>query len=270
MKSLGLLSSLVFVREIKDNAAKYISDVELAAVTFLKELRHLDVVIENKTPFCHLIKSHSLIHLGDNIRRFGCALHYETERGEQLNKFIREHIHHTNGHNPTRDIAITFGRESMLRHILDGGYWKDKDGCLGSVGPKAKKWIEDNSAKFYARLLGGSRIPQDNNYILQPMKEGMCGVFSIKASSSTTKPMFIGMAKKQGDSLLLDVYEVHELSHERQVVVTTKTARTIPLSDAITEAIIDMHMTDQDGQRLVNVCKFSSYWFLSENISKIQ
>jgi hypothetical protein len=116
MKSMGLLCSLVFVSGIESNAAKYIAIVEQTVGIFLKDLRQFDIVIDNLSPFCHLVKSHQLVHLGDNLRRFGCALHYETERGEQLNKFIREHIHHTNRHNPTRDIAISFSRGQQWIH----------------------------------------------------------------------------------------------------------------------------------------------------------
>ncbi|KAI8328553.1 hypothetical protein BC941DRAFT_319796, partial [Chlamydoabsidia padenii] len=66
-------------------------------------------------------KVHILQHLPEDIKRFGCPLHFETERGEMFNKFIREHITHTNRHNPNRDIAIKFGKQVMLRHIMDGG-----------------------------------------------------------------------------------------------------------------------------------------------------
>ncbi|KAI8327752.1 hypothetical protein BC941DRAFT_315945, partial [Chlamydoabsidia padenii] len=66
-------------------------------------------------------KTHLLLHLGDDIRRLGCALHFETEKGEMFNKFIHQHIVHTNRHSTTRDIATRFGRQEMLRHIVNNG-----------------------------------------------------------------------------------------------------------------------------------------------------
>jgi hypothetical protein len=270
MKSIGLLCSLVFVRAIESNAPKYIATVEQTVGVFLKDLRQFDIAIDNSSPYCHLIKSHQLVHLGDNLRRFGCALHYETERGEQLNKFIREHIFHTNRHNPTRDIAISFSRESLLRNILDGGFWKNSDGSMVKIGRKAKNWIQENSAPFYEKLLGGSRIPQDNNYIVQEIKQGMCGVFSFNVSSSLEKPYFVGMARKQDGQLLLDQYEVNEVCPRRQAIITKKTDKVIKLSDTKTEHIIDMFMIEEGDKKVVNLCKFSSFWFFSENVSQIQ
>jgi hypothetical protein len=270
MKSLGLLSSLVFVREIHANAEKYISDVEQAAKTYVLELRQFDISIENKNPYCTLLKAHLLLHIADNIRKFGCALHLETERGKQMNKYIRQHIQHTNGHNCTRDIALCFGREIMLHHVLDGGFWKGRDGHLVSLGGKAKNWIEENGKPFYMKLLGGSKMSEDNNYVLQVIKPGVCAVFSYVQSRSEGKPYFIGDARKENDELYLDVYEVCEVNQERQVIKTRKTDNTIKRQDATAEIIIDMHMTDNDGQRLVNVCKFSTYWFLTENMSQLQ
>jgi len=64
-----------------------------------------------KTPFCVLSrqpKLHTLHHMAEDIRRFGLPVHYETEHGEQFNKFIREEILRTNRHNPSRDIAVAF------------------------------------------------------------------------------------------------------------------------------------------------------------------
>ncbi|KAI8328652.1 hypothetical protein BC941DRAFT_315353, partial [Chlamydoabsidia padenii] len=70
-------------------------------------------------------KTHLLQHLTDDIIRFGCALHYETEKGEQYNKFVREAIAHTNRQSTSRDLAKIFGKRLMLRHIIEGGSWKD-------------------------------------------------------------------------------------------------------------------------------------------------
>ncbi|KAI8356691.1 hypothetical protein BD560DRAFT_437924 [Blakeslea trispora] len=53
-------------------------------------------------------KLHLLHHLKEDIIRFGLPVHYETEHGEQFNKFIREEIMRTNRHNPSKDVATSF------------------------------------------------------------------------------------------------------------------------------------------------------------------
>ncbi|KAI8331412.1 hypothetical protein BD560DRAFT_289985, partial [Blakeslea trispora] len=73
-------------------------------------------------------KVHYLHHLHADILRFGCALQYETEKGEMYNKFIREQLFHTNRHSPSKDVAVRFGKQEVLRHIIDGGSWVNKEG----------------------------------------------------------------------------------------------------------------------------------------------
>ncbi|KAI8635890.1 hypothetical protein BD408DRAFT_314569, partial [Parasitella parasitica] len=66
-------------------------------------------------------KMHILYHLTEDITRFGSAIFYETEKGEQFNKFIRETLFRTNRHNPSRDTAFAFGKRFMSNHVLTGG-----------------------------------------------------------------------------------------------------------------------------------------------------
>ncbi|KAI9492236.1 hypothetical protein BDB00DRAFT_762502, partial [Zychaea mexicana] len=66
-------------------------------------------------------KLHILHHIVEDIERFATAIHFESEKGEQFNKFLREHIFHTNRHNPSRDLLVSFGRYTMFRCIVNGG-----------------------------------------------------------------------------------------------------------------------------------------------------
>ncbi|KAI8138647.1 hypothetical protein BJV82DRAFT_477002, partial [Fennellomyces sp. T-0311] len=70
---------------------------------------------------CSKPKLHILHHLPDNIKRFGCALHFESEKGEQFNKFIQEHLFHTNRHSTSCDVACKFGKQIALQHVIDNG-----------------------------------------------------------------------------------------------------------------------------------------------------
>lgn len=66
-------------------------------------------------------KLHMLYHLQEDLDRFGTAMHFDTEKGEQFNKFIREHVQHTNRQCPSLDVLKLFGQQFMFRHIVDGG-----------------------------------------------------------------------------------------------------------------------------------------------------
>ncbi|KAI8635932.1 hypothetical protein BD408DRAFT_308106, partial [Parasitella parasitica] len=66
-------------------------------------------------------KAHFLHHLKDDIRRFGLAVHFETEHGEQFNKFIREEILLTNRHFSARDVAVSFAKKFIVHHLIHGG-----------------------------------------------------------------------------------------------------------------------------------------------------
>ncbi|KAI9328819.1 hypothetical protein BD770DRAFT_292114, partial [Pilaira anomala] len=68
-------------------------------------------------------KMHIMHHLVDDIFRFGSAIFFETEKGEQHNKFVREGLFRTNRQNPSRDVAVAFAKRMMARHILAGGSW---------------------------------------------------------------------------------------------------------------------------------------------------
>lgn len=66
-------------------------------------------------------KLHMLHHMADDIFRFSMPVNYETEHGEQFNKFIREEIFRTNRHSPSKDVATAFARQFMIHHIISGG-----------------------------------------------------------------------------------------------------------------------------------------------------
>ncbi|KAI7851827.1 hypothetical protein BDC45DRAFT_537981 [Circinella umbellata] len=65
-------------------------------------------------------KLHYLHHLKEDLKCFATAIHTKSEKGEQFNKFIHEHIFHTNRHNPSHDVLELFGQQMMFKHIIDG------------------------------------------------------------------------------------------------------------------------------------------------------
>ncbi|KAL9935050.1 hypothetical protein V8E36_006126 [Tilletia maclaganii] len=68
-------------------------------------------------------KFHILSHLASNIRAFGPAVNFNTERFEAFNSPIREASIHSNRQAPSRDILARMQDQEMLRHIVTGGEW---------------------------------------------------------------------------------------------------------------------------------------------------
>ncbi|KAL0078704.1 hypothetical protein F4703DRAFT_1918941 [Phycomyces blakesleeanus] len=164
---LGQLCSLVFVRAIESGLETYIHEVDTAVKGLIKQLLVYDKNCElnRHNPYTSKLKAHLLTHLPDNIRRFGTPLHFETEKGEQFNKHIREHLFHTNKLNTSKDIGLKFAKQTMMRHILDGGSWPVENGLRLSRGKGIKTYIDYTASvhKFWNVLFGGSREFADNN-----------------------------------------------------------------------------------------------------------
>lgn len=110
------------------------------------------------------------------MRRFGHALNYETEKWEQFNKYIREHLFFTNRSDTSRDIDRKFGKQAVMRYIIEGGSWV-KDGSREKCSPDAISFISKHKEHFLFYLAGGSRELADNNSSSQKVKTGSFAVF---------------------------------------------------------------------------------------------
>ncbi|KAL9557585.1 hypothetical protein MBANPS3_001309 [Mucor bainieri] len=142
-------------------------------------------------------KLHLLHHLKADIRRFKPAVHFETEHGEQFNKFIREQILLTNRHDAAKDVAVNFMKQFVVRHILNGGsflvYKKDKVTkailCRRTeVGYGIKHFLANACPEFKVKLLSDRENADNNDYHdakLSKLKEGTSGLFTVPNSSQT-------------------------------------------------------------------------------------
>lgn len=75
-----------------------------------------------------------LIHVVDDIRRFGPPPRYSSETFECFNGVFRLSSVHSNHQAPSRDIALKMSWIDCVRHIATGGYWEDADGNLVRAG----------------------------------------------------------------------------------------------------------------------------------------
>ncbi|KAL0092580.1 C2H2-type zinc finger transcription factor [Phycomyces blakesleeanus] len=197
---LGQLCSLVFVRAIESDLETYIHEVDTAVKGLIKQLLVYDKNCElnGHNPYTSKLKAQLLTHLPDNIRRFGTPLHFEMEKGEQFNKHIREHLFHTNKLNTSKDIGLKFAKQTMMRHILDGGSWPIENGLRLSCGKGVKAYIDNTASvhKFWNSLFGGSREFADNNNDGSIVNSELCddtfALFMLMHSGSQTIHPIIG------------------------------------------------------------------------------
>ncbi|KAL0092852.1 C2H2-type zinc finger transcription factor [Phycomyces blakesleeanus] len=163
---LGRLCSLVFVRQVISDFDNYIIRVDNAVKRLIRALFDYDKGTKNKLhkAYCTKLKVHYLTHLKEDIIRFGPALNYETEKGEQFNKHICKHLFHMNRQNTSRDVCLKFAKQVALQHVIDGGSWINSSGNQEKSGTGIERFIKDNNESlFYYTFFGGSRELKDNN-----------------------------------------------------------------------------------------------------------
>lgn len=101
------------------------------------------------------IKYHLLVHLQEDIVRFGPLLGVATEKYEAFNAIFRSCSVLSNHLAPSRDIANQLAEQEVLRHIISGGFWIDKKGHFTNAGPLVISFLPKNP--FLQNLLGYGR-----------------------------------------------------------------------------------------------------------------
>ncbi|KAJ7931879.1 hypothetical protein B0H13DRAFT_1508910, partial [Mycena leptocephala] len=71
------------------------------------------------------IKLHLLVHLPDDVRRFGPLIRGATDIYESYNGVFRLCSIFSNRLAPSRDISTKFASMDRVKHFLSGGYWWD-------------------------------------------------------------------------------------------------------------------------------------------------
>lgn len=99
------LVSLIFMGQITTAFVQYTGLLKAKVNELVDALNMVDDVLLEKKKGKGRISSrpkvHMLYYLMEDVERFATAMHYASEKGEQFNKFTREHIFHTNRQNPS-------------------------------------------------------------------------------------------------------------------------------------------------------------------------
>ncbi|KAL0094124.1 hypothetical protein F4703DRAFT_1913791 [Phycomyces blakesleeanus] len=259
---LGCLCSLAFVRSIDNQYETYISEVDSAIRSLIEALHKYDTNCKPKKHAFYTSKPkvHLLTHLPEDLRRFRPALNYKTEKGEQFNKHICEHLFHTNRMNTLKDICFKFGKQYMTRHIIDGGSWIGKNGLRETCGKAIAEYMQQNSdRKFHETLLGGSREFADNN------STGLTSGRILKDNTfalfrQSNRYIIIGIVLfSKGYHLYIKYLSAHAVNNIYCLALKYADDIYTPLDELKVVCLLDMHLK-VGCKYVVNLNKFGSYW----------
>lgn len=201
----GELVSLLFMGRVESNFEKYKQLLHSKALELSDAINAVGDVLPTTSGSSRInsrTKLHMLHHLLDDLNRFGAAIHFETEKGEQFNKFIRERIYHTNRRSPSRDLLLCLGKEFMFRHIVDGATWVKDDERM-QAGTGILNYLRDHP-QFREVFLRSDPEYANNNELPKVIIKGVARLF-LDARSNTL--FFGGVAQIDKLRVRLDKYE---------------------------------------------------------------
>ncbi|KAL0087485.1 C2H2-type zinc finger transcription factor, partial [Phycomyces blakesleeanus] len=266
---LGQLCSLVFVRQVTSDFDNYIIRVNNAVKRLIRALFDYNKGTKNELhkAYCTKPKVHYLTHLKEDIIRFGPALNYETEKGEQFNKHIREHLFHTNCQNTSRDVCLKFAKQVALQHVIDGGSWINSSGNREKSGTGIERFIKDNNESlFYYTFFGGSRELKDNNDTGDieddTIQNNSFGAFVFK-DDPISRPR-IGLVSGSVVKFL-SIVPCTDNDRNNNYAKAVMTGEHSDVANMNLVCKLDLHIF-RNPFYIVNLSKFGSYWFIFNNI----
>lgn len=91
------------------------------------------------------MKLHVLTHFPDDVRRFGLVILYSTELFECWNAIFCMCSVLSNHLSPSHDIAMTLAEMEVFKHLVSGGWWKNKNGQMIQAGAKIRQYLVKSS-----------------------------------------------------------------------------------------------------------------------------
>ncbi|PPR08199.1 hypothetical protein CVT24_001412 [Panaeolus cyanescens] len=146
IQAIGELSALLWFPEIK-NLEQYLNDVDIAVANVLDIAALID-----PTKIVAKIKYHLLLHLRDDIRRFGPLVGVATEVFECFNAVFRFCSIYSNHLAPSRDIAHQLAKQESFKHLASGGWWMTQSGDWIRAGASIHEFMSRD--KILPSLIG--------------------------------------------------------------------------------------------------------------------
>ncbi|KAK7471306.1 hypothetical protein VKT23_002715 [Stygiomarasmius scandens] len=139
-KASGELGALLWFPEIHDMET-YLKDLQVLIDNLLDAWAKV-----NPRRIITKIKLHALVHLPEDIRRFSPSVIFATEIFECFNAIFRTCSILSNHLAPSRDIADSMTGMERFKHMVSGGFWKDKEsGSYIQGSLKVREFLLKNS-----------------------------------------------------------------------------------------------------------------------------
>lgn len=91
------------------------------------------------------LKYHILVHMREDIKRFGPLIGMITESYESFNSVFRACSVLSNHQAPSRNIAHQLAQQEMLKHIISGGHWlSESTGKWTQSSQSVRSFISSN------------------------------------------------------------------------------------------------------------------------------
>ncbi|KAI9061285.1 hypothetical protein FKP32DRAFT_1654775 [Trametes sanguinea] len=145
-KAVGNLTALLWFPEIRD-LETYLDDVDTEVANVLDIFAEID-----PSKVLEKIKLHLLVHLRQDIARFGPPIGVASESFECFNGVFRQCSILSNHLSPSRDIARQLGDLAAHKHRLTGCWWPAGSGEWVQASPAVRDFLQRQPA--LQRLLG--------------------------------------------------------------------------------------------------------------------
>ncbi|KAL0076448.1 hypothetical protein J3Q64DRAFT_1772074 [Phycomyces blakesleeanus] len=267
LHALGRLLSLVYMRGVDQCFDYYIAQIKHAVTDVTDLLFQLD------QDFTFKPKVHLLHHITDDIFCFGSMLQYETENGEQFNKF---------------------GKQFICWHLCNGGsYVIEKPAGNGtrSVRSSISDFVKLAPVNFPGFNLHffGSCVNSDNSGLSTPtLCDTLAGVFQsngqlflgqvkiVQARDSADRMRKVFFMQKYQivlNSNINCIYTPAVVTENYNNIVVLPLGGLVEVNkdDINIVQAVDIHLSvgSSNNQKFLNVAKFSMFWWMLMNIAKI-
>ncbi|KAL0073088.1 hypothetical protein F4703DRAFT_1937184 [Phycomyces blakesleeanus] len=297
LHAVAKLSSLLYMRGISKDFDYYIVLIKHAINEVTNLLLALDIHIKKskhtKQGLTFKPKVHLLHHIAKDIVCFGLVLQYETENGEQFNKFICEHLFQTNRQSTSRDVALRFGKQFICHYLCNGGYYnamRDMNGTSQQVRCTAGKYVQELSVSpEFRRHFFGSRPNSDNSGLLTPtLCDTLAGVFQAngqiflgQVKTISTQDIMNNFVKKYymqkyqmiPSNSIECIYTPSVITANVHNIVVVLFGHLLEICEEEVEVVQAIDILLQHGnnsrEKLLNVEKFDVFWWMLMNIAKI-
>ncbi|KAI9103887.1 hypothetical protein DFS34DRAFT_645962 [Phlyctochytrium arcticum] len=144
----------------------YLRDLQRAMTAMYASICDIDIAIFSRRRY------HALVHIIEDIGRFGPPRLYASEKFESFNPIVRNKLNHTNRHSPSKDVSIRFAWFRTIRHLISGGCWEENASWV-NAGPNVQNLFRDETVRSVLGLSSSQDETPKALYTLKVDKEPM-------------------------------------------------------------------------------------------------